>query len=258
MTSSSAAVRTAVILAAGRGSRMGGLTSGRPKCLLTLAGRTLLDWQLRALRRGGIEEIHVVRGYRGHDLSGNFRVIDNPRWEQTNMVRTLLCAANVLRRQPAVIAYADIVYRAAHVQAAASSRERLALTYDTDWESLWRLRFGDPLLDAETFAEQNGLLQTIGGRPASIAEIGGQYMGLLKVTPEGFARIEDFIGSLPAAEGDALDMTSLLAVMLAGGERIGAVPVAGGWLEADTPEDLSLYEKALRSEGFSHDFRDEA
>jgi NDP-sugar pyrophosphorylase family protein len=43
----------AVILSAGKGSRLLPLTEDRPKCLLEFSGRTLLEWQLDALRAGG-------------------------------------------------------------------------------------------------------------------------------------------------------------------------------------------------------------
>ena len=54
----------AIILAAGRGSRMKNLTDDRPKCLVELRGKALLDWQLAALREAGIEQAAIVTGYR--------------------------------------------------------------------------------------------------------------------------------------------------------------------------------------------------
>ena len=54
----------AIILAAGRGSRMGDATASKPKCLNVLNDKCLLDWQLLSLRDAGIEEVTVVRGYR--------------------------------------------------------------------------------------------------------------------------------------------------------------------------------------------------
>ena len=61
----------ALILAAGRGSRMGHLGDDRPKCLVELEGKPLIERQIAALRRGGVDEIGVVRGYRAEmiDLS---------------------------------------------------------------------------------------------------------------------------------------------------------------------------------------------
>ncbi|MFZ9450262.1 MAG: NTP transferase domain-containing protein, partial [Alphaproteobacteria bacterium] len=59
----------AIILAAGRGSRMRQLTDERPKCLVPLRGRPLLEWQLEALRGAGIREIGIVTGYRREMLA---------------------------------------------------------------------------------------------------------------------------------------------------------------------------------------------
>ena len=50
----------AIILAAGRGTRMKELTEEKPKCLVELDGQSLLEKQLGALRQAGIEEIRLV------------------------------------------------------------------------------------------------------------------------------------------------------------------------------------------------------
>jgi len=54
----------AVILSAGKGSRLLPLTESRPKCLIDFSGRTLLEWQLDALRAGGVRDVTVVTGFR--------------------------------------------------------------------------------------------------------------------------------------------------------------------------------------------------
>jgi len=53
----------AVVLSAGQGRRLSPLTETRPKCLVRLSGRTVLEWQLRALARAGVEEAVVVTGF---------------------------------------------------------------------------------------------------------------------------------------------------------------------------------------------------
>ena len=47
----------AIILSAGQGSRLLPLTEGRPKCLLPIGPRTLIEWQIWALIQGGVDEI---------------------------------------------------------------------------------------------------------------------------------------------------------------------------------------------------------
>lgn len=53
----------AVILSAGQGKRLSPLTDGRPKCLVPIAGRPILEWQIHALAEAGVEEIAVVTGF---------------------------------------------------------------------------------------------------------------------------------------------------------------------------------------------------
>lgn len=53
----------AIILSAGRGKRLMPLTRENPKCLIPIAGRTVLDWQLWALEAAGVEEAVVVTGF---------------------------------------------------------------------------------------------------------------------------------------------------------------------------------------------------
>ncbi|KAB0677183.1 NTP transferase domain-containing protein [Aureimonas leprariae] len=52
-----------IILSAGRGSRLQGLVADRPKCLVEINGRTVLEWQVAALDAAGVSEIVVVTGY---------------------------------------------------------------------------------------------------------------------------------------------------------------------------------------------------
>jgi choline kinase len=57
-------VERAILLSAGKGSRLLPLTADRPKCLLEVSGKTLLEWQLDALFEAGIGEMFVVTGFR--------------------------------------------------------------------------------------------------------------------------------------------------------------------------------------------------
>ena len=249
----------ALILAAGRGSRMRDLTDDKPKCLVRLAGKPLLEWQLQSIRRAGVETITVARGYKAEMLQGEFRTVDNPRWEETNMVSTLLSALPALDHGPCIVSYSDIVYHPGHVGALADCDADIAVLYDTDWRALWESRFDNPLADAETFKEQNGILKEIGNRTDSYEDIQGQFMGLLRFSPTGFATVRGYLGTLPGGEVDKLDMTALLQRLLREGVTIAAVAVSGKWCETDSVADLELYEQmALKQETdrWSHDWRE--
>jgi choline kinase len=250
----------AVVLAAGRGSRLQQVTASRPKALVELAGRTILDWTLAALAASGIDDVLVVRGYRGEALSGRYATVDNASWDRSNMVVSLLCADTWLRSDSCIVSYADIVYHPRHLQALAAAEGAIAVTYDRSWWQLWSERFADPLADAETFRAVDGYLVEIGGRAADPSEIAGQYMGLLKITPAGWQSMRALIDTLPPETVDRLDMTALLRRLVHEGQRIRAVPVDGRWCEVDSVADLRLYERRLAEAdatraAWTHDWR---
>jgi L-glutamine-phosphate cytidylyltransferase len=240
----------AVILAAGRGSRLGDLGADRPKCLVELAGSPLLERQLAALRRGGASPIGIVRGYRAEMLQpAGVACFDNPRWAETNMVMSLVAAREWLQDDTVIVSYGDIFYKATLVAALAQSAGSLVVAYDRDWSSLWARRFADPLSDAETFRiDATGRLLEIGARTRRIEDIQGQYMGLLKITPAAWLAIEQLLTALGPVASQRLDMTGMLSRLLAAGTvPISTLATRGQWGEIDSPSDIALYEEMVGS-----------
>ena len=240
-----------LILAAGRGRRLGSLGAERPKCLVPVGGRPLLDWQMEAFGRAGIGEIAIVRGFCGEQLHTTAHLIDNPRWETSNMVTSLAAAADWLALGDTIVSYADLVYPSRAIALlAAPQLPDVAVLYDPAWRALWERRFADPLSDAETFrlaADRRTVLE-IGARATDVGEIKGQYMGLLRLTPTGSARILREHAAMESAARDRLDMTGMLRRLLAAGDAVGAVPYDSWWCEIDTPEDVEVAEEILRRE----------
>jgi L-glutamine-phosphate cytidylyltransferase len=234
----------AIILAAGRGSRMQQMTDDRPKCLVELHGRALIDLQIDALRAGGVDQIAVVTGYRREALATRGLVeFHNTRWAETNMVSSLECAHAWLESGPCIVSYSDIFYQPEAVRALVASSAAMALTYDVNWLALWTRRFGDPLLDAETFRlDSQGHLREIGNKPLSLEAIQGQYMGLLRFTPQAWHEIVRIRAAMPAAERDRMHMTGTLQKVIdAARVAVVGVPYAGEWGEVDSAEDLRAY-----------------
>jgi choline kinase len=95
-----------IILAAGRGSRLNGTAGDNPKCLVTVGGMTLLERQIRALRRMDIHDIAIVVGCQADrvrvECGRSITYIENRRFAETNslyslwMARALLCEGAVI------------------------------------------------------------------------------------------------------------------------------------------------------------------
>ena len=235
----------AIILAAGRGSRLKNLTNDRPKCLVELRGKALLDWQLDALRAAGITEIAIVTGYK-RELLANRGLVEfhNPRWAETNMVSSLACAQAWLKEEPCVVSYSDIFYEPSAVESLIATDALIAVTYDPKWLELWSKRFGDPLVDAETFRlKPENTLAEIGNKPNSVDEVQGQYMGLLRFTPKGWDEVKHIRSRLSLVQCDKMHMTGTLQLLIeARRVPIKAIPYNGVWGEIDLVDDLDVYE----------------
>ena len=234
----------AIILAAGRGSRMKNLTDLKPKCLVEFRGKSLLDWQIDALKFAGIKEIGIVTGYKREQLLNRGLVeFHNPRWEGTQMVSSLACAEDWLQDEPCIVSYSDIFFEPEAVRLLIRSSASLAITYDPNWLALWQKRFENPLLDAETFRLNSDLtLAEIGKKPKSVDAVQGQYMGLLRYTPKGWAEIVRIRNQLEPDERDRLHMTGLLQKVIdAALMPIEAISFNGEWGEVDSADDLAVY-----------------
>lgn len=235
-----------IILAAGRGSRMGSLTGNLPKCRTLLFGKELIEWQLDALREGGIEEIAIIRGYLSATFDFDLKYFENERWANTNMVRTLISASQWLESETNIISYSDIVYSSDSISALMNGKGDIVITYDPNWHELWSLRFKDPLSDAETFKIQDGVITEIGNRANSIDEIEGQFMGLIKITTNGWKKINRYLNFYSTKEIDQMDMTMLLGGLINFGIDVHVVPISDRWMEVDSESDLKIYEQEYK------------
>lgn len=235
----------AIILAAGRGSRMKELTDEKPKCLVEINGKKLLELQLDSLRAAGISEIAIVTGYK-REIIANRGLTEfyNSRWAETQMVSSLECAREWLESGPCIVSYSDIFYSQEGVKSLIRCSASIAVSYDPNWLELWKKRFRDPLSDAESFRfSDEGILLEIGNKPVTTEEIQGQYMGLLLFTPEGWFEVERIRKNFTQLECDRMDMTSTLQhVVKSGVLPVVVVPYDGVWGEVDSESDLLGYQ----------------
>ena len=233
----------AIILAAGRGSRMGDLTARLPKCRTVLHGKELIQWQLDSLRGGGVGEIAIVRGYLAETFDFNLTYFENKRWAETNMIMSLIAAKDWLDSGTCITSYSDIVYSVDAVNVLKKASGDIVITYDPNWEGLWSMRFEDPLSDAETFKLEGDKVVEIGNQASSTTDIEGQYMGLVKFTPSGWRYVWDYLSQFNQAEKDSMDMTMLLKGLIASGIKVQAKPINDRWFEVDSCVDLELYSR---------------
>lgn len=235
-----------IVLAAGRGSRLGNLTQELPKGLVELDGAPLLDRQIAAFSRAGIEHVAIVRGYKGEKFPYLVHYFENRRWSETNSVASLLAADDWLMQYDCLVTYADVIYSDDIFTTLDTVDGDIVVPSYAHWRESWDARYNDPLTDLETFrTSPDGRLVEIGGKPGTLDEIEGQFMGMVRFTPKGWLTVKRTLASLSAERVDSLDVTSLLRMLIASGIAIQTTRFSGWWFEIDNETDLAVAKRQL-------------
>ena len=252
---------TAVILAAGASESLGELTRDRPKAMLEVRGKTILEHQVAALNACGIKHIAVVRGYKKEkiDFTG-LRYYDNPAWEREGELSSLLVARPELKGRTVVL-YGDVLFDAGILEKLLKSEADVAVVVDRAWSDARRQGF-EP-------ATPPDLVQLEGGQPTSgnghrflpgaeerVTKIGrelgldkaqAEFVGLVMLSDQGGKKLLDaWAGASERGgkgrfhEAESLSqaaLTDMLQELIARGEPVRAVSVYKGWSEVDTFAD---------------------
>jgi len=244
---------SAVILAAGFGARLRPITDTRPKCMVSLAGRSLLDRQLEVFRDNGVDDVSIVLGHAPESVDPAvypLRRFMNEEYRSTNMVASLMHACALFDgTKDILVSYGDIVYERRVLKSVLGNRHEISVAVDRRWRALWELRMDDPLSDAETMRiASNGRIEELGKKPRSYDDVQGQYIGLFRVAARVAPKVVDFYDRLPpdgpydGRDRSNMFMTSFIQALIDAGFDVGAAFVDGGWLEIDQLADLERYE----------------
>lgn len=233
----------AIILAAGRGSRLTNLTDTIPKCLVRINKKSLLSRQLEIYNSlPEISNISIVRGYLKEKINDKRinKYFENEEWKRTNMVSSLYTCKEILKEKDSIISYGDIFFGYKIINKLINDHNDIVISYDSDFLKLWSKRFKNPLDDLETFKiDENQYLIDIGDKTDDIQKIEGQYMGLLKITRNGWNKIDNLLCKI---NFNNIDMTQLLKILLNENLKIKTVQNKEIWGEVDTPHDITIYE----------------
>jgi len=229
-----------IILAAGKGSRLNGTIGDKPKCLLRVGGKTLVERQIEALKSVGITDIVVVVGCQADSVRRNcgarITYIENSRFAQTNSLYSLWLARPLLY-DGFIVMNCDVLFHPQMLSDLVTSRheDALLIAYQDD--------------EAEPLGDEEMKIKVRRGRVTEIAktlppdEADGENVGVVKFGRDGARLLTTLLDRRVSAGGlrdwapKAFDEFAQLRPLHVIGTR--AFP----WTEIDFPED---YERAVR------------
>jgi choline kinase len=251
----------AIIVAAGRGRRLGPQTAEMPKCMVEVAGRPILHRQLEALRAAGATDFVVVRGYLGDRILApgfHLRFVDNPQWETNNILASLLFAEHEMDGG-FLFSYSDIVFAPDYARQVAASSGDIALVIDRNWRETYVGRAQHPVAEAELASlrqtAMGARVDRVGKGAVSEDEAVGEFLGLAKFSAAGATALKEvWTGArsrgleLPFGRASHLRQAYLSDALNALADRgtpLTPILVDGRWREIDTEEDLARAHSAV-------------
>ena len=236
-----------VVLAAGSGTRLAPHTDFKPKCMVEVCDKPILDYQLELFEEEGILEIVVVSGYKNEEIQqdGICKII-NPKFASTNMVYSLFCAKDHFD-DDIIISYGDIIYSQSVLKKIMASEGEFSVVVDEDWLDLWSLRMENPMDDVESMRIEGGRIVELGKKVNSLDTIQGQYIGLIKIRKEFLPMMLEFYLSLDKNalyDGKSFEnmyLTSFIQLLIDRFDNVCPVFINGHWVEVDTVSDLEIY-----------------
>jgi phosphoenolpyruvate phosphomutase len=253
---------SAVILAAGphgTSPSMAEIAKDVPISMLDIRGRPLLQRQVEVLNRAGIQDITVVKGYRGHQVGiEGVRLVENEAWADSGDFESFVRGVAEAPGRVLVI-YGDVLFDPSALNRLMTSEGDVLLLLDrtfsrrqqVDRRSLDLVVISEPSGGQRRHLDSDTPKQTYRiGRNLDPEEADCEFTGLSLMTREGIEMLMGVVEDARRGGGEGafhdaprLGLASLTDVFqeaIDRGEEIAGVEVSSGWLEIQTFTDYEL------------------
>ncbi len=225
----------AVILAAGRATRLLPLTKDTPQCLLKIKNKPVLEHQIELLNKGGIQELVVITGYQADKVEAfckkrGIKTRFNPFYGVSGTALTLWVAQEELKNG-FVFVYSDILFDSAIIKGLLENKADICLA----------IKKGVLRDEAERVVEHTGLINCIS--KAKTAGENAEFVGIAKFSAAG---AEKLIHELNGMAKDNLHSSfmDLISRFIKRKEPVVAHDIQNAeFIDLDFPEDLKKAEK---------------
>lgn len=245
----------AIIIAAGKGTRLKPLTNDCPKSMLPVDGKSILQRSIDTLLRNGVSKIAVVRGHCADKINveGPVEYYENMEFEINNILHSLFCAKDFIEDE-IIISYSDIIFTDEVVVATKKFNGEIGVVVDKNFQQIYEGRDEHPLSEAELALSNDGSVILIGKKSVSTHDATGEFIGLVKLSASGAEifkkEYEKLINKLKmdddfhrAKRFSNAYITDFLQELIEQGFNVEPIYIHGGWMEIDTLQD---YHRAQR------------
>lgn len=243
-----------IIIGAGRGSRLRPLTDDRPKCMLPVDGRPILQWILDAFGHYGLNDVVFVGGYRMasvQEYAPNLHFVLNDQWPHNNILASLFYAEEFMD-EGFFCSYADTIITPALLAPFFDETSDITLSLDTSSNERYSQRPPQAHAPIEgTYIDGARVTQI--DRVIGTSDAYGEFTGVTRFSAAGaqifrdtYHKAKESYAGKPFQLSPSFETCYLIDMyreMLDADVPIGHAASRYSYLEIDTPEDYEIAQR---------------
>ena len=243
-----------IIIASGSSTRLAKETSGVPKGLLKINGKSIIEIQLDLLQKNQLSDITLIVGPNRQKFElKNVNYIQDYEFQNHDVLGSLIAAKSIIN-DDILTSYSDIIFEEKILKSVTEFSGDIGIAVDLDWEKNYVNRDQHDKSQADNVLMNDDEILQIRKNISECKknEKIGEFLGLMKLSKKG-SKI--FLGKYSELEishqgkfhnAPSLErayLTDMLQELIDSGIRISPIYISGKWCEIDTPQDLKKARK---------------
>jgi L-glutamine-phosphate cytidylyltransferase len=244
----------AVIIAAGSGKRISDAVKNTPKSLIKINGKPIIDYQITALRKAGIEDITVITGPHSEKFNvKGVNYVKDQYYSNHDILGSLMEAKEYFKKNTLVL-YSDIIFENEIINQILKSKKNISIAVDMNWEKMYENRTEHPKSEAENILlNHKGEIIQIKKNIQNEKRFIGEFLGIIKFSLKGsqlfIEKYNELINTNSSEnfhEAPSIKkayLTDMIQELIDSKINVEPILISNKWCEIDTMQDLKKAEK---------------
>ena len=239
----------AIILLAGKGSRIRKYTNIFPKCLIKVNNKTLLDRQIEILNKIGVKDVFGVTGFKSKKIKNKFlKKIYNYNYNHNEQLDSLFYSKRVLKENVLII-FGDTIFEKEILEDLIKEKKgNIILSVDTNWKQRYVNRIDHPYDQADKvkFNKMNYLMDI--GKNIDFKKSNAEFLGIMKLNNQGCNIFKKEYEKLKNKfDTSNLQVHNFIKHLIKQNIRIHVNKTKRKYMEIDTLNDLKIAKKIFNN-----------
>jgi|TARA_B110000495_G_scaffold49438_1_gene41376 choline kinase len=240
-----------IIIAAGSATRLGKLSEKKPKCLLEINGKSILQRQIELFKKYGIDDIIIITGPHKKFGIDNVTYVEDLNYPDHDVLGSLMAAESFLNGK-VLTCYSDILFDEEILKQILNFNGQIGIPIDLDWEKNYIDRIKHPKSEADNVILNQKTILKIKKNISfcNSNEVIGEFLGPVIFSENGSKIFVETYKKLRNTHNGNFHnssslkkayLTDMIQELIDNDIKIDPIIISGKWCEIDTVED---FEKA--------------